>query len=146
MGDKSKELFSIPLPGGQVARVPFGVLKQYVDDEARACHAGKPPPANTAAGEGTDPSTTTIRAGEGMITINIYAGRGEVSVEPQSDGIDDDVTAHSMSVDPTTGTSEWHTDWELGQCDFTDETGFPQAAYAWHRHPFGTEYTEIFEG
>jgi hypothetical protein len=146
MGDKSKELFSIPLPGGRVARVPFGVLEQYVDEQARACHAGDAPTAPSGEGEGTDPSSTTIRAGESMITINIYAGRGEVSIEQSSEATDDDVTAHSMSVDPTTGTSEWHTDWELGQCEFTDDTGFPQTAYAWHRHPFGTEYTEIFEG
>lgn len=58
---------------------------------------------------------------------------------------DDDVTAHSMSIDPTTGASVWHTDWELGQCDYTDENGYPQSAYAWHRHPLGNEYTEIYQ-
>ena len=56
-----------------------------------------------------------------------------------------DVTAHSMSVDPATGTSSWHTEWELGYCDYTDESGFPQSAYLWHRHPLGTEYTEIYQ-
>ena len=44
-----------------------------------------------------------------------------------------------------TGASVWHTEWELGQCDYTDESGFPQSAYAWHRHPLGTEYTEIYQ-
>jgi hypothetical protein len=58
---------------------------------------------------------------------------------------DDDVTAHSMSIDPATGASVWHTDWELGHCDYTDEGGFPQTAYAWHRHPLGTEYTELYQ-
>jgi L-aminopeptidase/D-esterase-like protein len=145
MADKSQELFSIPLPGGRVARVPLAVLEQYVDAQARVCHGGESPPAAARAGEGSHPSTT-VRAGEGMITINIYAGRGEVSVEQAEDGASNDVTAHNMSVDPTTGTSEWHTDWELGQCEYTDDAGFPQTAYAWHRHPFGTEYTEIFEG
>jgi hypothetical protein len=58
---------------------------------------------------------------------------------------EEDVTAHHMSVDPTTGASVWHTDWELGQCDYTDENGFPQSAYVWHRHPMGTEYTEIYQ-
>jgi hypothetical protein len=58
---------------------------------------------------------------------------------------DEDVTAHSMSIDPTTGASVWHTDWELGQCDYTDENGYPQSAYAWHRHPLGNEYTEIYQ-
>ena len=56
-----------------------------------------------------------------------------------------DVSAHSVSIDPATGASVWHTEWELGQCDFTDETGFPQSAYVWHRHPLGTEYTEIYQ-
>ena len=85
-----------------------------------------------------------------MITINIYADSGQVSVnhaDHTGDEVpEDDVTAHSMSVDPATGVSEWHTDWEFGECDYTDESGFPQRAQAWHRHPFGTEYTEIFEG
>jgi hypothetical protein len=58
---------------------------------------------------------------------------------------ENDVSAHSMSVDPTTGASVWHTEWELGYCDYTDESGFPQSAYAWHRHPLGTEYTEIYQ-
>jgi hypothetical protein len=57
----------------------------------------------------------------------------------------EDVTAHGMSVDPTTGASVWHTDWELGQCEYTDENGFPQQAYVWHRHPLGNEYTEIYQ-
>lgn len=62
-----------------------------------------------------------------------------------SQGADDDVTAHSMSIDPATGASVWHTEWELGHCDYTDESGFPQTAYAWHRHPLGNEYTEIYQ-
>ena len=57
----------------------------------------------------------------------------------------EDVTPHSMSIDPTTGASVWHTDWELGQCEYTDENGFPQSAYVWHRHPLGNEYTEIYQ-
>lgn len=57
----------------------------------------------------------------------------------------DDVTTHSASVDPNTGASTWHTDWELGHCDYTDENGYPQSAYAWHRHPLGNEYTEIYQ-
>ena len=27
-------------------------------------------------------------------------------------------------VDPSTGVSDWHTDWELGDCEYTDESGF----------------------
>jgi hypothetical protein len=57
----------------------------------------------------------------------------------------EDVTAHNMAVDATTGASSWHTEWELGPCDYTDESGFPQHAYAWHRHPLGTEYTEVYQ-
>ncbi|MEZ4301842.1 MAG: hypothetical protein R3B70_43305 [Polyangiaceae bacterium] len=56
----------------------------------------------------------------------------------------EDVAMHSASIDPMTGASMWHTEWELGQCDFTDDNGFPQSAYVWHRHPLGTEYTEIY--
>ncbi|MBK8255525.1 MAG: hypothetical protein IPK82_23040 [Polyangiaceae bacterium] len=57
----------------------------------------------------------------------------------------EDVSMHSASIDPMTGASAWHTEWELGQCDFTDDNGFPQSAYVWHRHPLGTEYTEIYQ-
>lgn len=75
----------------------------------------------------------------------------EGHVDPQarvSHGPDvgsEDVSMHSASIDPTTGASVWHTEWELGQCDYTDDTGFPQSAYVWHRHPLGTEYTEIYQ-
>ncbi len=61
------------------------------------------------------------------------------------DAADFDVSAHSASIDPATGASVWHTEWELGQCDFTDESGYPASAYVWHRHPLGTEYTEIYQ-
>jgi hypothetical protein len=58
---------------------------------------------------------------------------------------DGDVTQHSASLDPATGASTWHTEWELGQCDFTDDAGNLTSAYVWHRHPLGTEYTEIYQ-
>ncbi|MCK6588857.1 MAG: hypothetical protein L6Q76_14890, partial [Polyangiaceae bacterium] len=59
--------------------------------------------------------------------------------------IDDDVTAHNESIDPTTGASAFHTEWELGYCEYTDDRGFPQTAYVWHRHPMGTAYAEIYQ-
>lgn len=62
-----------------------------------------------------------------------------------ADSGSEDVSMHSASIDPMTGASAWHTEWELGQCEFTDETGFPQSAYVYHRHPLGTEYTEIYQ-
>lgn len=98
---RKSELFTIPLPGGRVARVPIGVLEEYVTKGARSLHM---------EAEATE-----------------------------------DVHAHSMAIDPTTGASMWHTDWELGHCDYTDEGGFPQSSYAWHRHPLGTEYTETYQ-
>jgi hypothetical protein len=99
--ESSDDLFTIPLPGARVARVPLSVLESYADPAARSQHG-------------------------------------------REDQVDD-VTEHSMTIDRATGASVWHTEWELGQCDYTDENGYPQTAYAWHRHPFGTEYTEIFQ-
>lgn len=93
---------AIPLPGGKVARVPVEVLMQYVEEGARAAHAGEPDDA--------------------------------------------DVTAHDLQVDASTGVSDFHTDWEQGDCYWDDGSGTAQRIYAWHRHPFGTEYTEIWEG
>lgn len=140
MADKSKELFTIVLPGGRVARVPYGVLERYVEEGARSQHG------SDAAPGGPDERThEPDPAGGSMITINVYADSGKVAIHRKQPE-EDDVVAHSMSVDPATGTSEWHTDWEQGQCEYTDESGFPRTAYAWHRHPFGTEYTELFEG
>ena len=64
---------------------------------------------------------------------------------PESGSGSEDVIVHSASIDPTTGASVWHTEWELGHCDYTDDSGYPRAAYVWHRHPLGTEYTEIYQ-
>ncbi len=139
--DQPSVCFTIPLPGGRVARIPEDVVAQYVVADARTVHGPAPSAPATAGGA---PHTTTVRAGESMITINIYAGKGEVAVERHDEG--DDVVAHSLSMDATTGTSEYHTDWEFGECEYTDETGFPQRLQAWHRHPFGTEYSEIYDG
>jgi len=75
MGAPNKQaVFSIPLPGGRVARVPLHMLEEHVDPQARVAHGAE---------------------------------------------TDDDVTAHGMSVDPTTGASVWHTDWERGQVRLT---------------------------
>ncbi len=144
---ESSLCFSIPLPGGKVARIPEDVVKQYIQKDARVAHGpapSKPAPASHAQAAGGQPNTTTIQAGESMITINIYAGQGEVAIVQQGEA-DDDVVAHSLSVDAATGMSDWHTDWEFGECEYTDEAGFPQRIQGWHRHPFGTEYSEIYE-
>ncbi len=55
------------------------------------------------------------------------------------------VSAHHLSVDATIGSHEWHADFELGECDYLDASGFPQRKNTWHRHPFGTEYAELYE-
>jgi hypothetical protein len=137
--------FTLQLPGGRVARIPQEVVEQHIVADARACHGSSSKAPKNEGGRHPAPGkTTTITAGDKMITVNIYAAQGEVSIVEH--GVSDDVTAHSMSVDAATGMSEWHSDWEYGECEYTDESGFPQRIQAWHRHPFGTEYTEIYEG
>lgn len=128
---KNEARFSIPMPGGKVARVPVAVLKEYVEEGGRTAHTAP-------AGKKADPHAPR----SGAVTIHIYTGGGAPQVNVQQD----DVVAHSLAVDPSTGTSEWHTDWEYGECEYTDESGFPQRIHAWHRHPFGTEYGELYEG
>ncbi|HZF49075.1 MAG TPA: hypothetical protein VE093_10530 [Polyangiaceae bacterium] len=103
MAEKPGDRFTIPLPGGRVARVPVDLLEQFIDPGAKMAHS---PPQQTE---------------------------------------DDDVTAHNESIDPTTGASAFHTEWELGYCEYTDESGFPRTAYVWHRHPMGNAYTEIYQ-
>ncbi len=56
-----------------------------------------------------------------------------------------EVEAQEMSVDAQSGQSYWHTDWEYGQCTYTDDSGFPRNDYCWHRHPLGNEYTEVMQ-
>lgn len=65
-----------------------------------------------------------------------------------TEGDDDDglVTAHHLSLDAVSGAHHFHTDWEFGECDYVDDAGFPQRKHTWHRHPFGTEYAELYEG
>ncbi|MBW2453765.1 MAG: hypothetical protein JRI68_04615 [Deltaproteobacteria bacterium] len=100
--DQTETRFAIPIPGGRVARVPLQVLEQYVDSEARACHAHEAPEA--------------------------------------------DVVAHHLATDAQIGVSDWHTDWEYGDCTYTDASGFATQIQGWHRHPLATEYTELYEG
>jgi hypothetical protein len=138
--DKTKPRFRVPMPGGGVARLPLEVLEQYRDDQATACHA------QAGADAAGSPEAHTGGGADGGITINIYAGGGQVRIEQHDEPAEDDVVAHHLAVDASTGVSDWHTDWEYGECEYTDESGFPQRIQAWHRHPLATEYTELFEG
>jgi hypothetical protein len=54
-----------------------------------------------------------------------------------------DVSAHNMTVS-SDGNSVWHQSFEWGLCEYTDQNGFPRHEYAYHNHPFGTEYTEVY--
>ena len=56
-----------------------------------------------------------------------------------------EVEPQEMSVDAQSGQAVWHTDWEYGQCTYTDDSGFPRNDYCWHRHPLGNEYTEVMQ-
>ncbi len=107
--DQTETRFTIPIPGGRVARVPLNVLEQYVDAEARACHGQSP--------QGPDRSHD-----------------------------EDDVVAHHLATDAQIGVSDWHTDWEYGECTYTDTSGYATQIQGWHRHPLATEYTELYEG
>lgn len=70
----------------------------------------------------------------------------EARIMHRADEDDDDVMAHDLKPDPATGVSEYHTDYEHGECIYEDGSGTSQRIIAWHRHPFGTEYAELFEG
>lgn len=116
--------FLVPLPGGRVARVPLQVLEAHVVAGAASVHATLAPTTLASAENGT-----------------------KHGISDRTEATEDrSVAAHSMSPDTTTGTASWHTDWEFGECETIDESGFPQRLQAWHRHPFGTEYAELFEG
>ncbi len=40
---------------------------------------------------------------------------------------------------------EWHVGWEDGLCTYTDDSGNLVVEKRVHRHPFGTDYAEVFE-
>lgn len=139
-GDEARLVIS--LPGGRVARLPRSVVEQYVDAGAAPAHAGEQ--AAPAA-----PATASAPSGAPAVTIHIHVN-GAASVTTSGGGAagggedDRSFSAHNATVDPMTGASVWHTDWEQGWCTYTDEAGFPQTAYIWHRHPLGTEYAEAY--
>ena len=42
--------------------------------------------------------------------------------------------------------SEFHVEWEEGPCNSADDNGeLNEYANVWHRHPFGTEYAELWK-
>jgi hypothetical protein len=59
---------------------------------------------------------------------------------------DRSVSAHHLVPDDTSGSEDWHTEQQFGECQYIDEAGYPQRRQAWHRHPFATEYTELYDG
>ncbi len=73
-----------------------------------------------------------------------YAVQGLSCVHADSGDDETVVSAHHLSVDAVAGSHDWHADWEFGECDYLDEAGFPQRKHTWHRHPFGTEYAELY--
>lgn len=135
----------IPIPGGRTARVPMSVLEQYVDGNAQPAHAVRSP-VPAAEVPAAAPAATSAPA---SVVINIFTNGSQVAVERTAHGVsvsaaaDSDVVAHSLSTDPITGASVWHTDWEYGECVVTDDYGFPRVENAWHRHPLATDYAEI---
>lgn len=42
--------------------------------------------------------------------------------------------------------SEFHVEWEEGPCNSMNDNGEPiEYDNVWHRHPFGTEYAELWK-
>ncbi|MCC6521036.1 MAG: hypothetical protein IT373_00100 [Polyangiaceae bacterium] len=80
-----------------------------------------------------------------LSVLEQYVVADAASVHAPDEPSLDDVTAHNLTLSER-GTAEWHIAWELGQCTVTDASGFPREYYAWHRHPYGTEYAELYEG
>jgi len=138
--DQSKALFRIVLPGGKVARVPYEVLEKYIEPGLEAHHSDE-----AMAGDAGHGTHRVGRHGD----VDGWSGRSREDPVPTSADLAahdaNDVTAHHLAVDPRTGISEWHLDYERGPCEFVDDAGRTRSGYLWHRHPFGTEYTEIFE-
>lgn len=61
-------------------------------------------------------------------------------------GLGDPTPADEMlTFSPSAETGEWHTEWELGACQYTDEAGQSRSGVQWHRHPLATEYAEIYK-
>ena len=86
MAETKNELFTIPLPGGRVARVPISVLEQYLAPEARSFHT------EAAAEEDvTSPTFTLVHEyrgpGANLFHIDLY--RIDTQRELETLGLDD---------------------------------------------------------
>lgn len=167
MADNPKVCFKIPLTGGRVAVVPVSVLDQYVVEAASCAHAeplpAAPPASADEARAAREPRAAAphvlawpggcaeVQRSAAGITINIHTsgpGRPDVTAESPDSLRAGPVVAHSLSYDAHTGASDWHTDFELGDCVVVDPaTGFLQTFQnVWHNHPLGTEYAELYLG
>jgi CobQ-like glutamine amidotransferase family enzyme len=48
-------------------------------------------------------------------------------------------------IDHQTSDGEWHIGWKDGMCAYEDDGNVLIVDRRVHRHPFGTEYTEVLE-
>lgn len=50
----------------------------------------------------------------------------------------------TVTMKHMTDDAVWHDDYEYGECYFDKGLGVTRAV-AWHRHPFGKDYCELYE-
>jgi len=139
----------VVLADGRVALVPLDVIKKHRTDapavKADAVHEDDG--MITLATRGKGAVRLPLALVESFIDANARPGHGKKAKRirrgARSKGL-------SASRSDGGGGSEWengettfHTDYEYGDCEYTDESGFVTQAEQWHNHPHGTEYTEI---
>lgn len=116
-------------------------------EASAAPHAPPPvPPAKSA------PPVTQVPDGPERPRFTLVLPGNRVAKIPVS-VIEQYIDAHATAVHGMEGTAnlkhqdesaEWHNDYEYGECFYDKGLGVTRAV-TWHRHPFGSEYAELYE-
>ncbi len=139
----------VVLADGRVALVPLDVIKKHRTDApaTKEDAVSEDDGMITLATRGKGAVRLPLALIESFIDAEARPGHGRTAKLKRGAA-----RSKGLSASPIDGPggSEWengeanfHTDYEYGECEYTDESGFVTQAEQWHNHPHGTEYTEI---
>lgn len=139
----------VVLADGRVALVPLDVIKKHRTDA---------PATKTDAVSEDDGMITLATRGKGAVRMPLALVESFIDAEARpghgmtAKGNRGGGRSKGLSASPIGGPggADWgdseasfHADYEYGECEYTDESGFVTQAEQWHNHPHSTEYTEI---
>ncbi|MFP6683187.1 MAG: hypothetical protein VB934_00670 [Polyangiaceae bacterium] len=139
----------VVLADGRVALVPLDVIKQHRTDAPATKEAAVSEDDGmlTLATRGKGAVRLPLALVESFIDAEARPGHGKTAKRKRGAGRSKGLSASGRGGESGSewenGEATFHTDYEYGECEYTDESGFVTQAEQWHNHPHGTEYTEI---